>query len=66
MIAPLAMIYVAVALVVLIAGLDDAALQRRRGWPGISVSFVLVHAALWLPLVALALVLVVVDAVRAR
>jgi ABC-type spermidine/putrescine transport system permease subunit II len=66
MIAPLVMIYLAVALVVLVAGLDDNARQRRCGLPEMTLSFVLVHAALWLPLVVMALMLVTVDAVRSR
>ncbi len=54
------------ALVVLVAGLDDNARQRRCGLPEMTLGFVLVHAALWLPLVILALVLVTVDAARSR
>lgn len=59
---PTALIYLAIAIVVLVAGLDDNEARRRRGEPEWALSTVVVQSALWAPVLLLALVAVVHDA----
>lgn len=54
--------YLALALIFLVAALDSKMAMRRRGMPEHRLGVVLVCAALWLPVLCLAILCVVLDA----
>lgn len=62
MIPPVVTIYTAVALLVLVAALDDNLARQRRDLPQWSGGVILAHAVLWLPVLIWAAISALVDA----
>jgi hypothetical protein len=65
MFVPMMLIYTAIAVLVLVAGLDDRAARRRRMMADRPTWHLLLDAVLWLPVIVAAMVEVALDAAAA-